>query len=236
MSQLPQHIAIIMDGNGRWAAQRKLPRMAGHNAGAESAKKLIETCVKKEIKALSLFAFSLENRGRPLAEVDFLMSLFSSMLNAQLEKLHKNNIRFQVIGDRRYFSKNLLNLVEVAEERTVNNTGLVLSLAVNYTGRWDITEATRQLAREVEASTLKAADIQIEDLNRHLSLSNLGDPDLLIRTSGEQRVSNFMLWQLAYTELYFTNDYWPDFDETAFEEALQWYATRQRRFGLIETA
>jgi len=231
---MPNHIAVIMDGNGRWAEKRKLPRIAGHKVGGEAAQNLIELCVKKQVKALSLFAFSLENRLRPPAEVDFLMSLFSSTLQAQINKLHKNNIRLRVIGDRQYYSQALLKHINAAEELTRNNQGLNLNLAVNYTGRWDILQATRQLVAEVVDGTLKAQDIQMEDLSRSLCLNDLPDPDLLIRTSGEQRISNFMLWQFAYTELYFTDLYWPDFDATAFEEALAWYATRQRRFGLID--
>ena len=233
MMQFPQHIAVIMDGNGRWATSRHLPRIAGHNQGAESAKNLIELCVKKQLKALTLFAFSLENLGRPPVEVDFLMTLLSSTLNSQVNKLHKNNIRFQVIGDRQYFSPKVLEAIASAEILTRDNTGLVLSMAINYTGRWDITQAARALAREVELGRLKADDIHPEDVNRHMSLSYLGDPDLLIRTSGEQRISNFLLWQLAYTELYFTESYWPDFSENEFEKALAWYAERQRRFGLV---
>ncbi len=233
MNKLPQHIAVIMDGNGRWAESRRLPRIAGHNQGADSAKNLIEHCVKKQIRALTLFAFSLENRGRPSTEVDFLMSLFSSTLNEQVNKLHKNNIRFQVIGDRQFYSKKLLKHVEETENLTANNTGLVLSLAVNYTGRWDIAQALRSIALQVQAGSLDAAKLRVEDINGHMSLQDLGDPDLLIRTSGEQRISNFLLWQLAYTELYFTECLWPDFAEQDFDRALDWYAERQRRFGLV---
>ncbi len=235
MSTLPQHIAIIMDGNGRWAQQRKLPRISGHNAGADKAKALIELCAKKHIKALTLYAFSLENRGRPATEVEFLMSLFLNILKSQVDKLHKNNIRLRVIGDRQYYAPTLLEQILKAEQLTASNTGLTVSIAVNYTGRWDIVQAAQHLARDVVEGKRVVDDIQADTVNAYLCLHELGDPDLLIRTSGEQRISNFMLWQFAYTELYFTETFWPDFDEAAFEKALGWYSARQRRFGLIES-
>jgi undecaprenyl diphosphate synthase len=222
-----------MDGNGRWAKGRNLPRIMGHKAGGDTAKKIITACAKREITALTLFAFSTENWQRPEKEVQFLMETFFSTLNKELPTLHKNNIKFRVIGERTTLSKKLQVAITKAEKLTANNTGMNLSLAINYSGRWDILQAAKTLLQEVSNNTPQFADFNENVFAHHLALADLPEPDLFIRTSGEIRISNFMLWQLAYTELYFTDIYWPDFDEQELEKALQSFATRQRRFGKI---
>ena len=229
--KLPQHVAIIMDGNGRWAARRRLPRFAGHRSGVEAVKDVVRTCGGKGIEVLTLFAFSSENWRRPREEVGMLMGLFMTALDQQVRKLHENNIKLTIIGDREALSSNLQERIADAESMTSTNTGLNLVIAANYGGRWDLTHATRVLAARVERGEMKADAITDESLRAELSLCDLPEPDLFIRTGGEKRVSNFLLWQLAYTELYFTDTLWPDFDRTAFEGALASYATRQRRFG-----
>ena len=229
--KLPQHVAIIMDGNGRWAARRRLPRFAGHRSGVEAVKDVVRACGGKGIEVLTLFAFSSENWRRPREEVGMLMGLFMTALDQQVRKLHENNIKLTIIGDREALSSNLQERIAGAESMTSTNTGLNLVIAANYGGRWDLTHATRVLAARVERGEMKADAITDESLRAELSLCDLPEPDLFIRTGGEKRVSNFLLWQLAYTELYFTDTLWPDFDRTAFEGALASYATRQRRFG-----
>ena len=229
--RLPQHVAIIMDGNGRWAARRRLPRFAGHRSGVEAVKDVVRACGGKGIEVLTLFAFSSENWRRPREEVGMLMGLFMTALDQQVRKLHENNIKLTIIGDREALSSNLQERIAGAESMTSTNTGLNLVIAANYGGRWDLTHATRVLAARVERGEMKADAITDESLRAELSLCDLPEPDLFIRTGGEKRVSNFLLWQLAYTELYFTDTLWPDFDRTAFEGALASYATRQRRFG-----
>ena len=231
MNNLPRHVAIIMDGNGRWAKQRHLPRHAGHKSGVNSTRMVIEECGGKGINTLTLFAFSSENWRRPKNEVSLLMELFLSTLQREITRLHRNNVRLRFIGDRSAFADKLRIQMTEGEELTCGNTGLNLNIAANYGGRWDVTQAVRQLAEKVQGGTLSAAEITSELLASHLSLAELPEPDLFIRTGGERRISNFLLWQLAYTELYFTDCLWPDFDSTEFERALSDYAGRQRRFG-----
>lgn len=228
---LPQHIAIIMDGNGRWARQRFLPRIAGHKAGVESARSVVKNCIKRNIKVLSLFAFSSENWRRPAQEVSYLMEIFLTGLEREVNMLHENNVQLRFIGDRTRFNKKLCQKINEVEALTANNTGLVLIIAVDYGGQWDITEAAKKIAQEVEAGRLHSTEISSELIASKLSFADLPDPDLFIRTSGELRISNFMLWQLAYAELYFCNTLWPDFDEKELDNALLQYAARERRFG-----
>lgn len=229
---LPRHIAIIMDGNGRWANKRGLPRVAGHKVGVESVRAAIKFCSEKKIEVLTLFAFSTENWERPKEEVGFLIGqLFVQALENEIVELHKNGVQFRVIGELKKLDKKLQQKINEAEKLTANNGGLKLVIALSYSGRWDITEATCQLCREVELGKIKSGDITTEMVHDRISLRDLPEPDLLIRTSGEQRISNFMLWQLAYTELYFTDVLWPDFREEAFTDALNAYESRGRRFG-----
>lgn len=230
-SNLPQHIAVIMDGNGRWAKQRFLPRFAGHKAGATAVRHIIKNCAKRQISVLTLFAFSSENWRRPLQEVSYLMDLFLNGLEKEIHAMHKNNIQVRFIGDRSRFSVKLSNKMLEAESLTLKNTGMRLVIAVDYGGQWDICQAMQQLAKEVEAGKLSSTEISAEKISNKLSFADLPNPDLFIRTSGEQRISNFMLWQLAYAELYFTPILWPDFDEAELEKALAHYANRERRFG-----
>lgn len=233
-SNLPSHIAIVMDGNGRWAKKRNMPRIAGHQTGVKVAEKIIEFCGKNKIQVLTLFAFSSENWGRPKEEVDFLMGLFLRTLQRKVKKLHENNIQLRFIGDVKKFSPNLQEYILKSEEKTAKNTGLKLNIAANYSGRWDIFEATKQIAEKIQRGELEANHVTMDTFESHLSLAGLPDPDLLIRTSGEMRISNFMLWQFAYTEFFFTEILWPDFNEEILMDALQSYANRQRRFGLVD--
>jgi len=228
---LPKHVAIIMDGNGRWAKARRRPRFMGHKAGVESVRAVVNSCVEHGVEVLTLFAFSSENWRRPEEEVSALMTLFATVLDLEVKKLHKRNTRLRIVGERRGFSPKLQKLIEKAELLTENNTGLTLVIAANYGGRWDISQAAQKLAEKVERGELRAADINPEMLHDEMSLAELPEPDLFIRTGGEQRISNFLLWQLAYTELYFTDALWPDFKEEAFTEALYSFSQRQRRFG-----
>lgn len=234
MSSLPRHIAIVMDGNGRWAKQKNLPRIAGHVAGTGAAEEVVKICGAKCIEALTLFAFSCENWGRPSDQVNDLMALVFHMLGSETEKLHENNVRLRIIGGHSGFSPSLLKLIKQSEQLTSDNTGLKLTIALNYSGRWDIVNAMCQLAAKVESNTLKASDITEAVIAEHLCLADIPEPDLFIRTSGEQRISNFLLWQLAYTELYFTDIFWPDFNQEALEEALAFFASRRRRYGLLD--
>ena len=229
--QLPRHIAIIMDGNGRWAKSRYLPRTAGHHAGVGSVRKVIEYCGAAGVEVLTLFAFSSENWRRPQQEVSMLMSLFLVTLEKEAEKLHKKNVRMRVIGDRTAFACELQQKIAAVENLTADNTGLNLVVAAKYGGRWEITQAARRLAAKVAAGQLEAEAVTDDVLANNLELADLPEPDLFIRTGGEKRISNFLLWQLAYTELYFTETLWPDFDEAALEEAIKDYSSRQRRFG-----
>lgn len=228
---LPRHIAIIMDGNGRWAERRGLPRFAGHRAGVEAVREVVRACSAQHIEVLTLFAFSSENWRRPRREVTLLMALFTSALAREARRLHGANVRLRVVGQREAFPPRLKRAIAAAETLTRENTGLELVVAANYGGRWDITEAARELARRVARGELAPDAIDEALLDSTLSLAGLPEPDLFIRTGGEQRISNFLLWQLAYCELYFTDTLWPDFGVTAFQQALASFARRQRRFG-----
>ena len=226
--EIPNHIAVIMDGNGRWARKRFLPRVAGHKRGVDTVRDLVKQCAKLNVKYLTLFAFSSENWRRPDDEVSFLMGLFMDALKREVAKLHENNIRLVLIGDRSRFSEALVEQIVVSEKLTATNTGLTLSIAANYGGRWDILQATNKM---ISNSTEKQQTFIESDLTPYLAMSYAPEPDLFIRTGGEKRVSNFLLWQLAYTEFYFTDTLWPDFDAKAFQLAIQSYQQRERRFG-----
>ena len=228
---LPRHVAIIMDGNGRWAKKRLLPRIAGHRAGVETVRQVVKACAEKGIEALTLFAFSSENWRRPVKEVSLLMELFLTALQRESKRLHANNVRLKIIGDRSAFAPRLQEEVAKAEEMSRDNTGLTLVIAANYGGRWDVVQAARRIGEQIASGQLQPGDISSELFEAQLVLHGLPEPDLFIRTGGEQRISNFLLWHLAYTELYFTDTLWPDFDPQAFEDALLSYAGRQRRFG-----
>jgi undecaprenyl diphosphate synthase len=228
---LPQHVAVIMDGNGRWAKGHGLPRIAGHRKGVEAVRELVTTCGELGISCLTLFAFSSENWRRPENEVRLLLELFLMALDKEVKKLHTSKVRFRVIGDIERFGPKLGARIQDAEALTRDNQGLLLTIAANYGGRWDIAQASKALAREVAAGRLDPEAITPDSLEPHLSMAGMPEPDLFIRTGGEQRISNFLLWQLAYTELYFTPILWPDFDRAQFEQALTSFASRQRRFG-----
>ncbi|MEN3111535.1 isoprenyl transferase [Uliginosibacterium paludis] len=225
---VPEHIAIVMDGNGRWARKRLLPRVAGHKRGLETVRKVVARCMEQGVRHLTLFAFSSENWRRPADEVSFLMQLFMQALREEVKKLHKNNIRLRVIGDMSRFDAELVETIREAEALTAGNDALCLSIAANYGGRWDIVNAVNVMLR---SQPDKRDGFTEDDLSRHLCLADVPEPDLYIRTGGEQRVSNFLLWQLAYTEFYFTDCLWPDFDEEAFAKAIESYRKRERRFG-----
>jgi undecaprenyl diphosphate synthase len=225
-SIVPRHVAIIMDGNGRWAKKRFLPRVAGHRRGVEAVRETVKACAKSGVEYLTLFAFSSENWRRPPEEVSFLMQLFLRSLEQEVEKLHGNGIRFKVVGDLAPFDTRVLEHIREGEELTRDNTKLTLTVAANYGGRWDILQAADRCRREDPV-----APITEERLARFLSMAYAPEPDLFIRTGGEQRVSNFLLWQLAYTELYFTEALWPDFGAEALETAFASYRQRERRFG-----
>ncbi len=227
----PRHVAIVMDGNGRWARKRGLPRIAGHKAGMDAVRAVIKSCLSNNISVLTLFAFSSENWRRPQEEVSWLMELFMTALEREVEKLHKRGVRLKVIGNRAAFASALQERIHRAEELTRDNQKMTLVIAANYGGRWDIADAARQLAQRVAAGELLPSDITAEKVSSVISLADLPEPDLFIRTGGEQRISNFLLWQLAYTELYFTPLLWPDFDDQAFAAALADFSQRQRRFG-----
>jgi len=230
-ANIPKHVAIIMDGNGRWAQKKGSPRITGHKAGVETVRSVIQTCAEKEIEVLTLFAFSSENWRRPKKEVSLLMTLFLTALQREVKKLHKNGVRLNIVGDVSAFENKIQEQIIKSEELTKNNTRLVLNIAANYGGQWDITQAVKSLAKQVESGSLKPDDITADLISQNLSMSDLPEPDLFIRTGGEQRISNFLIWQLAYSELYFTDTLWPDFDRDAFELALESFAGRQRRFG-----
>jgi len=233
MSDLPKHVAIIMDGNGRWAKARALSRTQGHKAGVQAVYAVVEMCLEQEIPVLSLFGFSRENSGRPQFEVQALMNLFIDTLKTYIDQLHEQNIRIRFIGDRQFFSKRLQTAMMDAELLTQHNQRLQLILALNYSGQWDVMQAMQHLAQQVQLRYLAPEQIDASMISQSLMLNDVPDPDLFIRTSGEQRISNFYLWNLAYTELYFTEVYWPDFKKDAFSVALQAYRQRNRRFGLI---
>lgn len=228
----PKHVAIIMDGNGRWAEARNRPRAFGHQEGVKSTREIVEVGVEYGLAALTLFAFSSENWQRPKKEVDLLMGLLQRSLKKESSELARNNIRVRFIGDMSAFSDALAEQIQKTELETAHNTGLNLAIALNYGGRWDITQAARQIAQEVEQGTLTLQQIDENVMAKHVCLADVPDPDLFIRTGGEYRISNYLLWQLAYTELYFTPVYWPDFRREQFLEALAEFPKRQRRFGL----
>jgi undecaprenyl diphosphate synthase len=225
--ELPRHIAIIMDGNGRWARGRRLPRIAGHRRGAEAVRATVRACAERGIEFLTLFAFSSENWRRPAEEVALLMKLFKTALEREVDELHKSGVRLKVVGDTRAFDPKIRKLIERGEELTAHNRRLTLTIAANYGGRWDILQAVNRL---IEASP-PAREIHEDLLAPHLAMSYAPEPDLFVRTGGEKRISNFLLWQLAYTELYFTDTLWPDFGAAALDEAIASYRRRERRFG-----
>ncbi|KVD74696.1 UDP diphosphate synthase [Burkholderia sp. ABCPW 14] len=227
---VPRHIAIIMDGNGRWATERRLPRVAGHSRGVDAVRSVVEGCARAGVEYLTLFAFSSENWRRPNDEVSFLMRLFITALEREVGKLHANGIRLCVVGDLSKFEPRIQALIRRAETKTARNTRLTLTIAANYGGRWDILQATQKLVDEA-AREGRAAEVDEDAFARHLAMAYAPEPDLFIRTGGEQRISNFLLWQLAYTEFYFTDKFWPDFDANALAEALASYTHRERRFG-----
>jgi undecaprenyl diphosphate synthase len=228
----PNHIAIVMDGNGRWASQKGLPRIEGHQQGVRVVKEVVKHCLRHEIPYLSLYTFSHENWLRPQEEVEFLMELFLSALQNEIEELSANGVRLRFLGSRDRLSPQLLAQMDAAEQQTLAVQKLNLNIALNYTGKWDIVNAVQTLAKKVANQELKPEDIQDVDFEQGLATHDIPDPDLFIRTSGEQRISNFFLWQLAYTELYFTDVFWPDFNEKSFEEALAFFHSRERRFGM----
>lgn len=228
VASVPRHVAIIMDGNGRWAKKRFLPRVAGHKRGVETVREIIKACVRRGVSYLTLFAFSSENWRRPEEEVSFLMQLFLHALKDEVAKLHENNIRFRIIGDLARFDSKLVNLIRRAETLTANNTALTLTIAANYGGRWDILQAVEKM---LAAHPGKRSGFTEDELAAHLSLNYGPEPDLFIRTGGEERISNFLLWQLAYSEFYFTDTLWPEFDAAALDRAIESYQQRERRFG-----
>ena len=227
VTTVPRHIAIIMDGNGRWATRRFLPRVAGHAKGVERVTDAVEACVERGVEFLTLFAFSSENWRRPADEVSVLMRLFMTALEREITKMHVNSIRLKVVGDLSRFDAKLQQMIANAERRTANNTRLTLTICANYGGRWDVMQAVGKMV----AANLGATDFSEEQLSPHLTMAYAPEPDLFIRTGGEQRISNFMLWQLAYTEMYFTETFWPDFTSASLDEAILSYQQRERRFG-----
>jgi undecaprenyl diphosphate synthase len=228
---IPQHVAIIMDGNGRWANKRGLPRTIGHSKGVEAVRETVRAAGEAGVKYLTLFAFSSENWSRPHSEVNDLLGLLRRFIRRDLAELHRENVRIRVIGDRDNLRGDILPLLVEAEETTRHNTALTLVIAFNYGARDEIARAVAKLARDVESGVLKASDIDAEMISQNLDTVGIPDPDLIIRTSGEERLSNFLLWQAAYSELVFLADYWPDFDRNLFFDALKIFASRDRRFG-----
>ena len=229
VSAIPRHVAIIMDGNGRWAGQRFMPRVAGHSEGLNAVRKIVQECRRLGVEYLTVFAFSSENWRRPPEEVGFLMKLFLKSLKSEVSRLAENDISLRLIGDLSRFDSAIQDMVQFSEDKTANCTGLTLTIAANYGGRWDILQAMRKCL--VANPGLKPEEVSEELLQPHLSMAFAPEPDLFIRTGGEQRVSNFLLWQLAYTELYFTDILWPDFDEAELHKAFDWFSQRERRFG-----
>jgi undecaprenyl diphosphate synthase len=229
---VPRHVAIIMDGNGRWALRRNLPRTAGHRAGVKSVRAVVEESVHQGIGVLTLFAFSSENWRRPKSEVNILLELFMSALRAEVNRLNQNGVRLRIVGERNAFPEKLQRRIAEAEEVTCANNAMLLQIAANYGGRWDITQATRQLVSAAREGRVVPEEVDEELISSLLSFQDVPDPDLFIRTGGEQRISNFVLWQSAYSELYFSDLMWPDFGVDAYRGALEDFARRQRRFGL----
>ena len=230
---VPRHVAVIMDGNGRWAKKRFMPRVAGHRAGVKSVRAVIEGCARRGVQALTLFAFSSENWKRPAEEVSSLMNLFVQALEREVDTMHRNGLRVRFIGERSLLSQQLQQSMAQAEQLTASNTGMVVLIAVAYGGRWDLVQASQKLARLCVAGQLKPEQIQEDSISACLELHGTPEPDLFIRTGGEQRISNFLLWNLAYTELYFTDVLWPDFGDEELQAAFTYFSQRQRRFGLI---
>ena len=226
---IPRHVAIIMDGNGRWAKQRHLPRFAGHQRGVTAVRTAIKCCVDRGIEYLTLFAFSSENWRRPAEEIALLMELFTGALTKEVAKMHRNGIRLRVVGDLNRFDARIQSLIVEAEAMTAANTKLTLTIAANYGGRWDVLQALSRMVKE--RPEIAGQPIAETDLAPYLSMNFAPEPDLFIRTGGEHRISNFLLWQLAYAELYFTDALWPDFDAALLDEAIAWYRGRERRFG-----
>jgi undecaprenyl diphosphate synthase len=231
MADSPQHVAIIMDGNGRWARSRGMPRPAGHRASVKVVRRVVEECAKRKVRFLTLFAFSSENWRRPADEVGMLMSLFLDALEREVADLHRNQVRLSFIGDRESLGAELERRMRTAEVLTLGNSGLRLIVAVAYGGRWDIAQACRSLAADAVAGTLAADGIDEAQVAQRLALAGIPDPDLLIRTGGERRISNFLLWNLAYTELYFSDELWPEFSPAHLDAAFEFYRQRERRFG-----
>jgi len=230
-SRVPRHVAIVMDGNGRWALQRRLPRVAGHAKGVDAVRTTVEACAREGIEFLTLFAFSSENWRRPADEVSVLMRLFITALEREVTQLRANGIRLRVVGALGAFEPRLQKLIREAEQRTANNTRMTLTIAANYGGRWDIVQAVRSLLRDRPELAGQPELVTEDVLSEYMALAHAPEPDLFIRTGGEQRISNFMLWQLAYTEFYFTDTYWPDFGPEVLARALASYRDRERRFG-----
>jgi undecaprenyl diphosphate synthase len=228
---IPNHVAVIMDGNGRWARKRAMPRHLGHRSGVGAVRKIVEVAAERGVNYLTLFAFSSENWNRPREEVGKLMGLFVEALQREVDDLHRNNVRLVFIGAREQLQSRLREMISAAEQQTQDNTGLSLQVAVAYGGRWDIVNATQKLAQQVASGKLQASDIDDIAISNQLELAGMPDPDLLIRTGGEQRISNFLLWNLAYAELWFCDTLWPDFDEQQFDAALGFFARRERRYG-----
>lgn len=231
---IPHHVAIVMDGNGRWANKRFLPRTAGHREGVKAVRNTIEACAKSGIKVLTLFAFSSENWKRPKTEVVSLMDLFVSSLEKEVNKLNENGVRLNFIGDRTQFSQKLQDKIEESEQVTASNDKFLLNIAANYGGRWDIVQACKSLCQKVQDQQLKIEDISEQVFASQLSTSSIPDPDLFIRTAGEQRISNFLIWQMAYTEFYYTDVFWPEFNEQQLHLALEKFSQRKRKFGLTQ--
>jgi undecaprenyl diphosphate synthase len=230
-SATPEHVAIIMDGNGRWASQRFLPRTAGHAKGVQSVRRAVETCGNAGVRYLTLFAFSSENWRRPADEVSLLMRLFVQALEREVSRLQEQGVRLRVVGDLSPFEPKLQELILQAQDSTAQNDALHLTIAANYGGRWDILQATRRMLAAHPELAAQPEQLDEQLLSNYLSMAWAPEPDLFIRTGGEQRISNFLIWQLAYTELFFTDCYWPDFDDAELRQAFDWYSTRERRFG-----
>lgn len=231
--RLPKHVAVIMDGNGRWAKRRGIPRIMGHRRGVDALKRLLRCCDDWGIQALTAYAFSTENWGRPVEEVEFLMTLFERVLMRELQEMMEENVRIQFVGNLTALPQSLQDQIERAMTQTENNTGIQFTVATNYGGREEILQACRAIATQVQHGQIQPEEIDEALFSRHLYTANIGDPDLLIRTSGEMRLSNFLLWQMAYAEFYTTHTFWPDFDREAFHQALIAYQKRDRRFGKV---
>lgn len=234
IEKIPNHIAIIMDGNGRWAKSKFMPRTYGHKVGVETIRKIVKECSRLGVKYLTLYAFSTENWKRPQEEVSALMGLLVTYLKKELDELHKNNVKILTIGDISKLPDVCVDELEKSIEKTKNNTGVTLSLALNYGSRDDIKKAVREISKDVSDGKISVEDIDDEMISKHLYTKNIIDPDLVIRTSGEQRLSNFLLWEVAYSEFYFTDIHWPDFDEENLQKAIYSYQKRDRRFGAVK--